>query len=444
MNYRIVLEGGDGVGKTTISKVLGAIGGLTFYDRNHTGISKYMMLDNEESYIIGNIEEELARYDDVLTVILYSSEDCVIEERMAVRATEGTLGKYDAEAVEYNRLYAKIFSCINHENLLMVDICGKSPFEITREIIEFYTQLEIKAGNFDLANPTVEGESKKIYQLDNHTNTGGHIALVELKPSLYSFTHNRYDTDVTGTDIRRVNFWEMFGSFANNIVSRFVVDDFVSFIMKQPTATQKGYNKILPDLMKWKVGNGFGYRTPFISNFLGTIKIEDKKYVIIHYFYKIPPLEIVWKAYLVGTMKHTLHTVDQHKTKHGEPEIQYEGKFPNDFIRFDWRNPLPGKDECIPDDFAAFYIDVPKAKVTGMLMSHIMNEVVLKPRGYEFVDTCYFMDYTGGMVCSEITPDGMRIRNTSGDSFDKDLWRAGKDKETILKVWDKLYEDLLD
>ena len=123
-----------------------------------------------------------------------------------------------------------------------------------------------------------------------------------------------------------------------------------------------------------------------------------------------------------------------------------ESKIP-EIVRFDWRNPFERngvryKDEAIPDDFANFYIDTYYAKILCKLVSNIIKEF-LEKHGYRFVDTCYFMDMDSTLVFNEITPDGMRIKSLKDDgSFDKDLWRQGKDSETINKMWTKLINDL--
>ena len=148
-------------------------------------------------------------------------------------------------------------------------------------------------------------------------------------------------------------------------------------------------------------------------------------------------------------MKHTLKGVDRHSTLSGAAQ-EYEKAFPADIIRFDWRNPLPDKDECIPDEFAAFYIDKEAARdvarFTSRLLDHFLHE-----HGYELVDLCYFMNIEGNRIHSEITPDGMRIRKllhgadatgAQGASYDKDLWRRGKDRDTIVRTWSELYGDL--
>ncbi|MBT5021936.1 hypothetical protein HOK51_03620 [Candidatus Woesearchaeota archaeon] len=320
-------------------------------------------------------------------------------------------------------------------------VCSKnSLFENIRNIVEYYVQENLNKVNFK--KPFIEGESKKFFEIKS-TNLKPKIALIELKPTMYSFTYNRYGV-VEHTDILRLKFWRLFASMLNNNVSNHVTKK------KQDKLITKDAEKLIPK------------NFPFISNYLGQTIHKNKTYAIVFLANSIPPLEIIWKNYLVGTMKHNLKTVDQHKTKLtnkkitlGKP-INYESKFPKDIIRFDWRNPLPDKDECIPDEFAEFYINTSTARSVARMASLMLNRL-LQSKGYELVDLCYFMNYSGTRIHSEITPDGMRIKQKQSEnqkqnkkqnktqkqkSFDKDLWRQGKDKDTIVRVWSELFEDL--
>lgn len=139
-------------------------------------------------------------------------------------------------------------------------------------------------------------------------------------------------------------------------------------------------------------------------------------------------------------MKHNLKEVDRFNTKYRKI-IEYDKLLPEEIIRFDWRNKLPNKDEAIPDDYANFYTDVNRAKITVKFVNSIITSM-LSTKYYELIDSCYFVTYNGDMICSEITPNGMRIRKKE-DSFDKDLWRQGKDSNVINKLWNQLYSDLV-
>lgn len=300
----------------------------------------------------------------------------------------------------------------------------KSFIDNLEDILKDYIIFNID--NFELSIQDIEGESKKIYK-DKKSD----ICLIRLKPTLYSYTFNRYDT-VLGTDDLRYEFWDIFAKYINNVT--------YDFITKGKIKCNKYIYDLLSDI-------NFSAYYPFLTSYLGSITIDHKKYAICRYIKNQTPLEIVWKNRLVGTMKYTLLNVDKWNTKFGE-SIKYEEFLPEEIVRFDWRNPcwVNGeryKDECIPDDFANFYTDVQNAKNVCKVVSNIID-FMLNKAGYKFIDTCYFINSTGNILYSEITPDGMRIQkiNNNDSRFDKDLWRQGKDRDTILKVWGELLQDL--
>ncbi len=403
---KIVVEGGDFTGKTTIARVLMSLG-LPVRDRSEH-ISHYMVLGKNIESIRKQVKVSLSDcHASDLVVILAAKNKLTI----AKREKRAFLDKYDKKAQRYNELYKKVFSVINPPNVLTLFVDDLNLFEEVSKIVEAYIMLN--ARTIDLSKPTIEGESKKIFGW-------GYIGLVELKPTMYSFTHNRYGI-VEGTSTLRHRFWGLFSAELNKYVSE-------SFLSNPRGNTIDG-----------NIGMKLNPDYPFISNYLGFVCIKGKEYSIVRYAKELPPIETVWKRYLVGVMKHGLKQVDKHNTRMRE-RINYEGTLPSDIVRFDWSNPLPNKDECIPDEFAGFYIDTENAKKTARLASLIIDKM-LRSKGYELVDICYFMDYEGMLIHSEITPDGMRVRK-GGESFDKDLWRTGKDKETILGVWRELYEDL--
>ncbi len=333
----------------------------------------------------------------------------------ALKILNLSVGEYDADAQEKD-LVVKFADNLNETQInketLLLDPNSANSFLAVQQIVESYLSKNIDA--VDFSKPFIEGESKKFYWF------GENIALVELKPTMYSFTHNRYGT-VSGTDDIRLDFWRLFATMLNQTTSRHI------------------FGQKKDDLMEPVIETMLSKDYPFISNYIGEVRHHEKRYAVVRFANKIPPIEVIWKRYLVGTMKHNLKTVDEHETRKSTC-ILYEGKLPTDMIRFDWRNPLPHKDECLPDEFADFYINTEAARFVARAASRMLNRM-LQEKGYGLVDLCYFMNYEGTMIHSEITPDGMRIKKKEA-SFDKDLWRQGKNQETIIRVWNELYEDL--
>lgn len=296
-------------------------------------------------------------------------------------------------------------------------------------IIKRDTETKNIVSTLDLTNLTVatEGSSKIVHPI------GSNLCAIKLKPTLYSFTHNRYGV-VPGTDIWRYKLWKLFAE---------VID---SLYLDCLDGTSDAPVHLQTLALEHASSVGTDRTNPSLNTFRTLIETVNGPIAICKY---IPlenqtPLEVVWKEYFLGTMKHNLLFVDQYPTLDGS-KIDIEGKLPNEIIRFDWRNPFEYagqryKDEAICDDFAAFWINVPNAKRLGLLVSGFIK-YFLGLAGYTFVDTCYFIDKFGAQVFSEITPDGMRIKKNN-ESFDKDLWRVGKDSEILNKTWGDLFTDL--
>ena len=111
------------------------------------------------------------------------------------------------------------------------------------------------------------------------------------------------------------------------------------------------------------------------------------------------------------------------------------------YVRFDWRNPLPYKDECMPVWLANQFIDVEKAEKLALESFNVLQRFLNK-RGIDMLDICFFISADGQSVFGEISPDCMRAKYAQ-DDLDKDLWRKGKAPEMILKRW-RAFLDLVE
>jgi len=144
-----------------------------------------------------------------------------------------------------------------------------------------------------------------------------------------------------------------------------------------------------------------------------------------------PPIEVIVKAALIGTPKHIYHGIDRIATRDGAPMVLEARHAP--YVRFDWRNPLPHRDECLPLWLADRYIDTAAAQETA-LRAFAALTVFLTAKGIEMLDICFFISEDGRTVFGEVSPDCMRAKAVDGD-LDKDLWRKGKSAEDILGRW---------
>lgn len=228
---------------------------------------------------------------------------------------------------------------------------------------------------FDRLPLLVEGESKAIRRIDDST------VIVRLKPTLFSYTANRAAV-VEGTERLRLR-----------ISARL-----------------------------WRLLQGAGVPT--------TILHVGADYYVSRCVHA-PPIEVIVKAAHVGTPKHIYKDLDQFPTRTGEfirPESRHEP-----YVRFDWRNPLPGRDECMPLWLADRFIDTRVAERTA-LKAFTTLATFLADRGIDLLDICFFITAEGDTLFSEVSPDCMRAKHRSED-LDKDLWRKGKDAETIRQRW---------
>jgi phosphoribosylaminoimidazole-succinocarboxamide synthase len=163
---------------------------------------------------------------------------------------------------------------------------------------------------------------------------------------------------------------------------------------------------------------------------------------------RVPPIEVVVKAALVGTPARVYHGIVGRRDRFGEP---FEANQPHaPYVRFDYRNPLqtdagvPLRDECLPLALAERFIDVERASERALSTFEIVRGM-LRPLGLGALDACFLFDETGSVLCSEISPDNMRVkragraeRREAADSFDKDLWRGGESGRVILAQWTAL------
>ncbi len=156
----------------------------------------------------------------------------------------------------------------------------------------------------------------------------------------------------------------------------------------------------------------------------------------------IPPVEIVVKRALIGTPAHVYHGIFQHRDRFGKLFIKGERHVP--YVRFDYRNPLHDgagnrlRDECLPPALAERFIDAKVAEQTALRVFHIVEQT-LQEVNMQVLDMCLFLNVTGEIICGELSPDNMRIKDLQNtQDFDKDVWRKGKSSEELLTKWHEI------
>ena len=255
-----------------------------------------------------------------------------------------------------------------------------------------------------------EGESKIIRYLGR-----GKVA-IRLKPTIYSYSQNRYGIIPNSEKIRVQACKILVDELNKNEVkhSFYYYDErmeaLVASLIIEPTA------------------NGLFF-TP------QDINIDNLPVFC--------PLEVIVKSSHVGTPKYRYRYIDKYPTRNGQ--IIKEGEsYPNTIVRFDWRNPLHDEnnqrlaDEVMAEDMADWWMDTKQARKTAK-KAFVILEKYLLARGIKLLDICFFIDTSGQIIYSEISPDCMRVC-ANDESLDKDIWRAGGSSEEIIRKWSHFLE----
>jgi len=282
---------------------------------------------------------------------------------------------------------------------------GKSSvhvFELLEHVIQ---QLPVEFENLPLL---VEGESKIIRLLNSK------IVVERFKPTVYSYTSNRYG-EVEGTAELRVLFSAELFRYMNRY-----------------NAEERNHLK-----------NAF---IAVIHSADGPLLVQEKV--------ETCNLEVRVKRYHIGSPMHRYKYVEKYKTVQlGEAPLEKWTRFDIPVVCFDWRHPLVDPegnrlaDEPISDDYAGIWMmDVVEAKNLARETFSWM-ERLFRDAGLSLVDTCFFIDRTGHKLYGEISPDCMRVREgtdnpNASELLNKGIEKQGEKEKLIVKRYHKLFHAL--
>ena len=167
------------------------------------------------------------------------------------------------------------------------------------------------------------------------------------------------------------------------------------------------------------------------SQGIKTSTVSTKGDLILMTKEKVAPIEVVVKSAHVGSPKHIYKNMDQFTTRSG-PKI-LPGREHAPYVRFDWRNPLPDEDLCMPEGLADYFVDTTQAKETVLRAYHALNNF-LKAHDFNLVDICFFMNETGDTICAEISTDNTRIEYIGTDQELKFLFESREKNKAIFKA----------
>jgi phosphoribosylaminoimidazole-succinocarboxamide synthase len=272
----------------------------------------------------------------------------------------------------------------------------------------------------------VEGESKEIRKLTNDK------CVIYLKPTIYSFTHNR-------------------------------------------TAIVEGSNKlrcqVLAKLIPILKKNGIqhAYHEFDVENSLIIADLLEEQ--------ERPNIEVIIKCFAGGTTVHKYYGITHTPTRRDHllwpnHTFRKNDSYFGPKIRFDWRNPFWNpelvkqfrkehslsenilewpkefkkecmlQDEVLPEDLANEFINVKEARKTALSVYSCLQENLGKCN-IIVNDLCLFISTDGKKVFGEINQDCGRFRHLDLGSLDKDVWRTGGSGSMVLEKW-KLLADLVD
>ena len=239
------------------------------------------------------------------------------------------------------------------------------------------------------------------------------VVALRFKPTVYSFTMNRYG-NVPGTDVVRLKFTAALFRRMTGIISQ----------------------------------NGLELRNAFLAE----IDCVDGP-VLIQKRVDTCNIETRVKRFHIGSPLHRYLYTEQHNSTQKCGPLRKWSRFDEPLVCFDWRHPLQDRegnrlaDEPLSDDYASVWMrNVSCAKLLAR-ETFLWMEQLFAAADLSLIDMCIFIDAEGQTIYGEISPDSMRVRigldhPDTAAPVDKDLWRMGATSGTLLARYRELYDRL--
>ncbi len=129
----IVIEGPDGVGKSTLVTELAYKGYIT-QDRAVKEVTRKMREEIPKEDRIRGVKEYLEIDRNRKLVFLYLSDESILKKRIEGREN---ISEYDKKALIFQRLYVDTYNELkSFENIYVIDCLGKTPQDLVEEIEE--------------------------------------------------------------------------------------------------------------------------------------------------------------------------------------------------------------------------------------------------------------------------------------------------------------------
>jgi phosphoribosylaminoimidazole-succinocarboxamide synthase len=261
--------------------------------------------------------------------------------------------------------------------------------------------------DFESLPIVAEGDSKQVRSWTER------VVVMRFKPTVYSFTTNRYG-EAPGTDVVRLRFTSALFRRMREIPASNAAVPTSAFLAQ---VTSNG----VPLLIERRVDPG--------------------------------NLEVRIKRYHVGSPVHRYKLTEGHASTQSCGPLRRWSRLDSPVVCFDWRHPLRDAegnrlaDEPLSDDYARVWmVDVDSAKAMAR-NTFLWMEAWFASSGVRLVDMCLFIDRSGRTIFGEISPDCMRVHLDLRDpeeaaNADKDLWRSGRTPDLLLARYQELYQRL--
>lgn len=127
----IIIEGADGVGKSTLVRKLANKGYLT-QDRAVKEITQKMREEIPTEIRVEAVKKYLQADKNRKLIFLYLSDERELKRRIDTREK---ISEYDKKAIIFQRLYLDTYNRLSHfNNVYIIDCLGKTPNELVIEI----------------------------------------------------------------------------------------------------------------------------------------------------------------------------------------------------------------------------------------------------------------------------------------------------------------------
>jgi phosphoribosylaminoimidazole-succinocarboxamide synthase len=264
----------------------------------------------------------------------------------------------------------------------------------------------------------VEGESKEVCY------AGEGMVAIRLKPTIYSYTHNRNGV-MPGSETLRLRAIQAL----------------------LPAIREAGLKHSYQEVNNRWILSSLVLQ-PQLRDGPAPFRPPDLTDDEIACLPTAPPIEVIAKQRHTGTSKHRYFDFSNYPTRPGVAGPRYigpESPYPNSIVRFDWRNPLHDlrgnrlADEVLAEDTAEWFIDTAKARTTAQVAFDSLSSF-FHERQLDLWDICFFIAEDGERLFGEVSPDCMRVRALGGVALDKDVWRAGGSSDQVLEKWLRMVE----